>query len=127
MNKISQFFYRLIFLFLLSFPLLLTAQNKQVVKADLIGVDRRMMEADSLDQPQKAIELAQSLYNLATKTENVGLQFKALNYEVNNQLKLNDKEQNIFLNSYLQKVRKLSGADYKAIGILFYLDNERYH
>lgn len=123
MNKISQFFYRLIFLFLLSFPLLLTAQNKQVVKADLIGVDRRMMEADSLDQPQKAIELAQSLYNLATKTGNVGLQYKALSYELRNRNRLNPGDKTANLDLFLSKIQTLKEADYKAIGLLCYLEN----
>lgn len=124
MNKISQFIRNYLPTLLLLAPLCVHAQKNQHVHADLRGVDRKMMEADSLDQPNRAIELSVALFALAQKSGNEPLQFKALNYEVNNRMRLNIKEQNSYLDTFLQKTRLLSSAEYKAIGILFYLDNE---
>lgn len=128
MNKIYSLISSLLMTIILLIPVTLYAQKKQTtVRADLMGVDRQMMAADSLDQPKRVIELSGILYSLAKKTGNEPLQFKALNYEVNNQIRLNIKEQSNYLDTYLEKVRQLSGADYKAIGIMFYLDNEIVH
>ncbi|MGL5318294.1 MAG: alpha-2-macroglobulin family protein [Bacteroidales bacterium] len=122
MNKLNQFILGSILSFTLATPEGIIAQNRPMVKADLTGIDRQMVLADSLDQPQRVIELAGSLFSLAQRTGDGPFQYRALSYRLRNQIRLNPTNRQSHLDDFLSKTETMKDADYKAIGLLFYLE-----
>ena len=89
---------------------------------NLHEIDKKITEADSLQQPKRVISLADSLYAESIKTGNYELALKALSFKLRNSIAINRSVETSAINSFYEQINHFPSTALRAIGMLCFID-----